>query len=58
MKKGDKKEELDIEVVIGGDSELEFSEAKDCVNTLRPKNKKNMTNKVIVPKERKEKSKK
>lgn len=47
--------DLDIEVVIGDDTDLEFSEAKDCVNTLRPKNQKNMTNKVIVPKPKKDK---
>ncbi len=53
--KEEENNDLDIEVIIGDDSNLNFSEAKDCVNTLRPKNKKNMTNKVIVPKTKKSK---
>ena len=53
--KEEENNDLDIEVIIGDDSNLNFSEAKDCVNTLRPKNKKNMTNKVIVPKRKKSK---
>ncbi len=53
--KEEENKDLDIEVIIGDNTDLEFSEAKDCVNTLRPKNKKNMTNKVIVPKTKKDK---
>ena len=55
MKEKEENKDLDIEVVIGDDTDLNFSEAKDCVNSLRPKNKKNMTNKVIVPKSKKDK---
>lgn len=55
MKEKEDNKDLDIEVIIGDNTDLEFSEAKDCVNTLRPKNKKNMTNKVIVPKTKKDK---
>ena len=43
----------DLEIIIGDNSNLEFSEAKDCVNSLRPKDKKSMKNKVIVPKSNK-----
>ena len=47
----------DLEIIIGDNSNLEFSEAKDCVNSLRPKDNKNMKNKVIVPKNKKEQKK-
>ena len=56
--KDEKNKDLDIEVIIGDDSELNFSEAKDCVNSLRPKNKEAMKKKVIIPKNKKEKNKK
>lgn len=53
--KDKEKEDLDIEVIIGDDTNLEFSEAKDCVNSLRPKNKEAMKEKVIIPKNKKDK---
>ena len=33
------KNNLDIEIIIGDDSELYFSEVEDSINTLRPKDK-------------------
>ena len=48
---------LDIEIVIGDDSNLNFSEIKDCVNTLRPKDK-GTKKKVIIPKTKNEKNNK
>jgi hypothetical protein len=53
----DKKEnnDLDIEVVMGDDSNLNFSEVEDCLNTLRPKEKENSNKKVIIPKVKNEK---
>lgn len=43
----------DIEIILGDDSELEFSDAKDCVNTLRPKTNESQKKKVIIPKNKK-----
>ena len=48
----------DLEIVIGDNTNLEISEAKDCVNSLRPKDKKNMKDKIIVPKIKEEKEEK
>ena len=56
--KDEKNKDLDIEVIIGDDSELNFSEAKDCVNSLRPKNKEEKKEKVIITKNKKKKNKK
>ena len=53
----EKNNNVDIEVVIGDQSDLNFSDVKDCVNTLRPKDKKNIK-KVIIPKTKNEKKKK
>ena len=51
-KKNNEKDD-DLEIIIGDNTNLEISEAKDCVNSLRPKDKKNMKNNVIVPKSKK-----
>lgn len=48
-----KEKNEDIEIVIGDKKDLNFSEAKDCVNTLRPKNKETLKNKPIIPKSKK-----
>lgn len=50
-----KKNENDIEIVIGDESVLNISEVNDCMNTLRPKgsDKKN----VIIPVNKKKKKK-
>ncbi len=48
--------DLDIEIVIGDKSDLNFSDVGDCVNTLRPKDKKNK--KVIIPKTKNDKNSK
>ena len=53
----EKNKNNNLEIIIGDNTNLEISEAKDCVNSLRPKDKKNMKNKVIVPKSKKEKNK-
>ena len=49
-------ENKDLEIVLGDDSFLEFSDVNDCVNTLRPKNK-DKSKKVIIPKTPKERQK-
>ena len=41
--------DLDIEIVLGDDSELNFSEVEDSINSLRPKDKVIKKN-VIIPK--------
>jgi len=48
--KNDENKDLDIEVVIGGETNLNFSNVEDCVNTLRPKDKTTKKGKVIIPK--------
>ena len=45
---------VDIEIVMGDDSELNFSDVEDCVNTLRPKDKEILKKKVIIPKTKKD----
>lgn len=47
------KNDLDIEIVMGDDSELNFSEVEDCVSSLRPKDKERLKKKVIIPKSKK-----
>ena len=49
MKKDNEKNNLDIEIIIGDDSELNFSEVEDSIKTLRPKDKINKKN-IIIPK--------
>ena len=51
--KKDNEQNDDLEIIMGDNTNLEISEAKDCVNSLRPKDKKSMKNKVIVPKSNK-----
>jgi hypothetical protein len=53
----DKKEDnnLDIEIIMGDDSNLNFSDVEDCLNTLRPKDKENLKKKVIIPKTKNDK---
>lgn len=41
---------VDIEIVMGDDSNLKFSEVEDCVNTLRPKDKATNKDKLVFPK--------
>ncbi len=47
--------ENDIEIIIGDNSNLKFSDVEDCVNTLRPKDKKTNKNSFIIPKNKKDK---
>ena len=56
--KKDNEQNDDLEIIMGDNTKLEISEAKDCVNSLRPKDKKNMKDKVIVPKTKEEKEEK
>ena len=46
--------DLDIEIVIGDDSELNFSDVNDSIKTLRPKEKTQKKN-IIIPKTKTEK---
>lgn len=48
-------DEKDLEIVMGDNSFLEFSDVGDCVNSLRPKNKNKPSKKVIIPKTKQEK---
>ena len=58
MKKENKKNDLDIEIVMGDDSELKFSEVEDSINVLRPKDNSDKAKKnVIIPKTQSEKEK-
>lgn len=41
---------VDIEIVMGDDSNLNFSEVEDCVNTLRPKDQTTNKDKLVFPK--------
>lgn len=52
--KEEKDENLDIEIIMGDDSELNFSEIKDSIKTLRPKDKVKKEN-IIIPKTKIEK---
>lgn len=54
MKDENKNNDLDIEIVIGDDSELNFSDIKDSIKTLRPKDKVQKKN-IIIPKTQSEK---
>ena len=49
--------DLDIEIVLGDDSELNFSDIKDSIKTLRPKDKVQKGN-IIIPKTKTDKNKK
>lgn len=52
--KEEKQDDLDIEIVMGDDSELHFSEIKDSITTLRPKDSTKKKN-IIIPKSKTEK---
>lgn len=54
MKKNENND-VDIEIVMGDDTELNFSDVEDCVNTLRPKDKETLKKKVIIPKTKNDK---
>lgn len=45
----DENNDLDIEIILGDDSELNFSDIKDSIKTLRPKDKVQKGN-IIIPK--------
>ncbi len=55
--KDDKDDNVDIEIIMGDDSELNFSDIKDSIKTLRPKDKVQKGN-IIIPKAQSEKEKK
>ena len=52
----DENNDLDIEIILGDDSELNFSDIKDSINTLRPKDKVQKRN-IIIPKTKNEREK-
>lgn len=52
----DENNDLDIEIILGDDSELNFSDIKDSINTLRPKDKVQKRN-IIIPKTKDEREK-
>lgn len=54
--KEEKDNDLDIEIIMGDDSELNFSDIKDSIKTLRPKDKVKKEN-IIIPKTKTEKEK-
>ena len=58
MDKNEKNNDVDIEVVMGDNTNLNFSEVADCVTTLRPKDKEILKKKVIIPKNKNVKNKK
>ncbi len=47
----------DIKIIIGDDSNLQFSDVGDIINTLRPKENKKLNKKVIIPKTKSQKEK-
>ena len=49
-------DDLDLEIIIGDDSELNFSDIKDSIKTLRPKDKVKKEN-IIIPKSKNDKNK-
>jgi len=48
---------VDLEIIMGDDSELEFSDIKDSIKPLRPKDKVKKEN-IIIPKTKSEKENK
>ena len=52
--KDENENNLDIEIIMGDDSELNFSEIKDSIKSLRPKDKVKKDN-IIIPKTKTEK---
>jgi len=53
MKENDENN-VDIEIIMGDDSELNFSDVNDSIKTLRPKDKVQKKN-IIIPKTKSEK---
>ena len=49
MKENKDNKDLDIEIIMGDDSELNYSDIKDSIKTLRPKEKTKNKN-IIIPK--------
>lgn len=49
--------DVDIEIILGDDSELNFSDVNDSIKTLRPKDKVQKKN-IIIPKTKTEKENK
>lgn len=47
--------DLDIEIIMGDDSELNFSDVSDSIKTLRPKDKVQKKN-IIIPKTKNDKN--
>ena len=47
-------DDLDIEIIMGDDSELDISDVNDSIKTLRPKDKVQKKN-IIIPKSKNEK---
>ena len=54
MKENDKNNNIDLEIIMGDDSELNFSDVNDSIKTLRPKDKVQKKN-IIIPKTKTEK---
>ena len=54
MKEEKDENNFDIEIIMGDDSELNFSDIKDSIKTLRPKDKIKKGN-IIIPKTKSEK---
>jgi hypothetical protein len=54
--KNEKENDLDIQVVLGDDSNLEISSVSDCVKTLRPKDRDTSKKKIIIPKAKSDKN--
>lgn len=54
----DYKEENELQVVIGENADLNFSEVSDFVGALKPKVNKNKNSKIIIPTSKKKEQKK
>lgn len=54
MKENDENNNVDLEIIMGDDSELNFSDVNDSIKTLRPKDKVQKKN-IIIPKTKTEK---
>ncbi|MBR1540092.1 MAG: hypothetical protein IJ629_02810 [Clostridia bacterium] len=52
--KEENENDLDIEIIMGDDSELNFSDVNDSIKSLRPKDKVQKKN-IIIPKSKTEK---
>ena len=58
MNNNEKKEDLEIKVVIGDDSVLNISEVGDYMNDLKPKTSEKKNKQIIIPKVKKKDEKK